>query len=154
MWAPHLIKGITALENVQIRATKLVDGISNLDYIHRLKQLNLPSLAFRRKRGDMIEIYKHFHTYDKTTISPTFHPRERPSRQHDFQIRTPASKDGIRGTQTNSFYYRTPGMWNSLPKHVVNAKNIISFKNALDKFWCDDPLKYDHKYSRNLNEEI
>ena len=61
-WAPHRVKEINALENVQIRATKLVDGLAKLDYAERLKRLNLPTLAFRRQRGDMIETYKHFHT--------------------------------------------------------------------------------------------
>ena len=63
VWSPHLIRNITALENVQIRATKLVDGLANLTYPERLKRLELPSLVFRRRRGDLIEMYKHFHTY-------------------------------------------------------------------------------------------
>ena len=32
VWSPHSKKLINMLENVQIRATKLVDGLSNLDY--------------------------------------------------------------------------------------------------------------------------
>ena len=35
VWSPHLIRNIDALENVQIRATKLVDGISKLPYSER-----------------------------------------------------------------------------------------------------------------------
>ena len=54
VWSPHLQKYVNMLENVQIRATKLVDGLGNLDYEERLKRLNLPSLAFRRFRGDLI----------------------------------------------------------------------------------------------------
>ena len=50
------------LENVQIRATKLVDGLGSLDYPERLWKLQLPTLAYRRARGDMIEVYKHTHT--------------------------------------------------------------------------------------------
>ena len=86
VWAPYLIKYINLLENVQIRATKIVDGISKLDYTERLKKLNMPSLAYRRLRGDMIETYKHFHKYDKNIISSSFQPRNRVSRKHDFQL--------------------------------------------------------------------
>ena len=75
VWAPYLIKYINLLENVQIRPTKIVDGISKLDYTGRLKKLNMPSLAYRRLRGDMIETYKHFHKYDKNIISSSFQPR-------------------------------------------------------------------------------
>jgi len=63
MWSPQLTKYISMLENVQIRATKLVDGYGYLDYSERLKRLNLPTLAYRRLRGDMIEVYKHFSKY-------------------------------------------------------------------------------------------
>ena len=74
VWAPHFRKHINMLENVQIRASKLVDGLGNVGYPERLKRLNLPTLAYRRLRGDMIEIYKHFHTYDKDITSKSFQP--------------------------------------------------------------------------------
>ena len=64
VWSPHLKKHIDAIENVQIRATKLVDGFGKLTYQERLEKLNLQTLAYRRLRGDIIEIHKHFHRYD------------------------------------------------------------------------------------------
>ena len=36
VWSPHLKKHINMIENVQVRATKLVDGIGDLDYPQRL----------------------------------------------------------------------------------------------------------------------
>ena len=44
VWAPHLMKYISMIENVQIRATKLVDGLNDLEYSDRLKILDLPTL--------------------------------------------------------------------------------------------------------------
>ena len=105
VWSPYLQKHINTLENVQIRATKLVDGLGKLEYSERLKRLNLPTLVYRRRRGDMIELFKHFNTYDKSILAPTFQPRDRPSRQHNYQLHFPKSSDGKRGTQTNSFYH-------------------------------------------------
>ena len=147
VWAPHLKKYSNQIENVQIRATKLVDGVSNLDYSERLKRINLPTLAYRRLRGDMIQLYKHFHAYDKCTLSKSFQPRDRLSRIHQFQLHNRRPKDGIRGIQTNSFYFRTPEIWNKLPEIVVNAGNLNNFKNKLDEFWKDNPIKFDHKIS-------
>ena len=46
---------IDKLERVQIRATKLIPGIRNLSYTERLKRLKLPTLKYRRLRGDLIE---------------------------------------------------------------------------------------------------
>ena len=145
VWSPHLVRNIDAIENVQIRATKLVDGLSKLDYPERLKQLNLPSLAFRRRRGDIIEIYKHFNTYDKTTLAASFKPRARLSRKHRFQLHMPPARDGTNGVQSNFFYQRTTKLWNDLPRYVVEAEDVNEFKKRLDETWSDDPTKYDHK---------
>ena len=122
VWAPHLVKNVTTVENVQIRATKLVDGLSTLEYAERLKRLNLPTLVFRRKTGEMIEIFKYFHIYDKSTLSPSFKPRERSSRKHNYQLQIHTPKDDIRGIQSNSFYYRSPKTWNELPNEVETRR--------------------------------
>ena len=58
IWSPHLKKHITSLENVQRRATKLIPGFKDIEYKERLRKLKLPTLAYRRLRGDMIELYK------------------------------------------------------------------------------------------------
>ena len=73
VWSPHLLH-IDAIENVQIRATKLIDGFKRLDYSERLRRLDLPTLVYRRKRGEMIEMYKHFKMYDRIIVSSSFTP--------------------------------------------------------------------------------
>jgi hypothetical protein len=44
----------------QIRASKQIPGLSSLSYMYedRLRKLKLPTLAYKRSRGDMIELYK------------------------------------------------------------------------------------------------
>ena len=49
---------IDKLEKVQKRATKMIQGMENFKYPERLRQLELPTLAYRRNRGDMIVTYK------------------------------------------------------------------------------------------------
>ena len=49
-------KDIQLIENVQRRATKQLPKISKLPYNERLRQLDLPTLRYRRIRGDMIEV--------------------------------------------------------------------------------------------------
>ena len=58
VWNPYKKKHIIALENVQRRATKLILGFKDMTYENRLRRLKLPTLAYRRKRGDMIEAFK------------------------------------------------------------------------------------------------
>ena len=83
VWSPHLARQTKILENVQIRATKLVDGMSDMEYEDRLKLLKLPTLRYRRERGDMIEIYKHLNAYDKEALSATFQQRDRVTRPNN-----------------------------------------------------------------------
>ena len=138
IWSPHLKKDIKIIESVQRRATRLVDGFQNLSYEQRLQELDLPTLAFRRRRGDMIELFKHHHTYDKQSLSSYFRQRSNPSRQHDFQLERNFALDGLRGVQHNSFCFRTTKMWNELPRKVVEADNLNILKNRLDQHWKNE----------------
>jgi hypothetical protein len=54
-------KHIDKIESVQKRATKQIPRLGNISYPERLKKLRLPTLAYRRIRGDMIEAYKILH---------------------------------------------------------------------------------------------
>ena len=92
----------------------------------------------------MIERYKHFHHYDKSITPHTFQIRNRVSRKHNFQLVENRPSDGVRGPQSNSFYYRAVKTWNNLSKEIVNAKDINSFKNNLDEAWKDNAIKYNH----------
>ena len=140
------------IENVQVRATKLVDGFGKMTYQERLERLKLPTLAYRRLRGDMIETYKHFHTYDHNILPPSFCPRNRPSRCHDFQLQPIKPSDGERGVHKNSFYCRVVDQWNSLPRLVVDAPTLNIFKNRLDRHWKDLPLRFNHTFYMEVDE--
>ena len=41
-----------------MRAIKLVESVKHLSYKDRLKQLEIPTLKYRRMRGDLIEVFK------------------------------------------------------------------------------------------------
>ena len=58
---PQYMKQEKMLEAVQRRATRLVPKIRKKEYPERLEKLKLPSLAFRRRRRDMTEVYKYTH---------------------------------------------------------------------------------------------
>ena len=55
---PYLVQDLKALEKVQRRATKLVQGLHQLPYEERLRRLDLASVEERIRRGDLIETYK------------------------------------------------------------------------------------------------
>ena len=80
---------IKALEKVQMRATRLVTALRNKPYQERLKALDLPTLKFRRLRGDMIETYKVlsgiYDTY-KCRTGNTYIISEHATRGHSLKI--------------------------------------------------------------------
>ena len=145
VWSPWRKRHVRLIESVQERATKLVDGMGNLMYDERLKALGLTTLSYRRMRGDMIEVWKHFNVYSPDTIPAVFRPVSRPIRastRHPLQLYSQIPKDGTTGVQKNSFYYRISEMWNSLSTDVVMADTLNKFKNRLDILWKDNPRKY------------
>ena len=58
VWSPFWKADINLIENVQRRATHFIPEINKLDYQERLEKLDLPTLAYRRFHGSIIETYK------------------------------------------------------------------------------------------------
>jgi len=119
-------------------------GLRELSYQERLTYLKLPSLEFRRIRGDLIETYKILHQkYDPETTKTLLKLAP-----NDNQTRTNSLKLMKDRTNQNSFKYyftnRVINIWNSLPFEVVTAKTVNSFKNKIDK-----ALK-DYTYQTNI----
>ena len=101
---------------------------------------NTPTLAYRRARGDMIQMFKlHYGFHDKT-LPDLFTPNPRSSQGHDKKFKTKDSSNNIR---KYNFCVKSIKIWNSLPQYVVDAEDIVSFEIGLDEFWEDQALKYD-----------
>jgi hypothetical protein len=58
VWHPHNKQDIEALENVQRWATKMIPGLVNLNYPERLEAIGIPTITYRRWRGNLIEVFK------------------------------------------------------------------------------------------------
>lgn len=69
IWCPILKQDLVEIEKVQRRATKMVPTISDKSYHDRLKILNLDSLAFRRRRNDMLQVFRIFAKIDNLEIN-------------------------------------------------------------------------------------
>ena len=67
---------IRDIEAVHRRATKQVLRLKDLSYEGRLQKLNLPTLKFRRFRGDKIETFKTMHNIYDPQAAPSL-PRAR-----------------------------------------------------------------------------
>jgi len=144
IWTPQTIKMIAAIENVQRRMTRMIPNIRHLSYEERLHHLKLPSLAYRRLRGDMIEMYKiATGIYDQEVTSNLLKFNTTNTRGHDYKIQKERPRLNLR---KHSFFYRVVNPWNYLSNHVVQAKTVNTFKNRLDAFWINHPLRYNFSH--------
>ena len=112
-------------------------------YEERLQILKLPSLQYRRLRGDLIEVYKILHNvYDPVTTKTllTKIPTTSVTRKSNTLNLTK------RRTNKNAYKYfftnRINTVWNSLPNDIVNAKSLNIFKNKIDSHFGDIKYKY------------
>ena len=135
VWYPHLKRQQLLLENVQRRATKIVKCISHLPYSERLVYLGLPSLNYRRIRGDMIQVYnilmKNKNGMSENNSDNILKLSETHcTRGHNAKL----YKDTVMTTcRKFSFSQRVTNTWNHLSTDTVNAQNVNTFKNLLDK---------------------
>lgn len=143
VWSPYKRYLIYDIEKVQKRATKLAQGCRGMKYKERLQFLNLPTLNYRRVRGDMIEVYKLTHNLYDVTVTPSL-PRNHDtrSRGNSFKLKVSRCRYDLR---KYSFCNRVTSVWNSLPDYVVCSVSLNSFKNNLDRFWSGEDFVFDYK---------
>ena len=136
VWDPSLKTQINLLEAVQRKFTKHILEVKNLPYEERLKKLELPSLEYRRFRGDMIQVYKVAHEhYDRASVDSLFHfSQSSILRGHQFKI----TKFSFNKKQYQHFFTnRVVNHWNGLSSEIVNSDTINTFKNRLDEKFSD-----------------
>jgi len=146
VWNPHYQTLIEKLEQVQKRATKLVVTIKKLHCEERLRRLKLPTLKYRRIRGDVIELYKIFMLkYDSDITLKTI--GKCTQRQYDTRNRRFALQQSHIQYDMRKFIFpnRIIPLWNSLPDYVVSSPTLNTFKTRLDRFWENQEVRYNWK---------
>jgi hypothetical protein len=129
VWSPRLEKDKHLVESVQRRATKIIPGMKDQTYEERLKHMKLPSLSYRRLRGDLIEVYKYTHGIYKVSNSLLEYEARTNTRGHAYKLKKLRCNSTLR---QHFFSFRVTNSWNSLPTAVVEAPSLNSFKNRLD----------------------
>lgn len=133
IWGPFYQVDIEMIESVQRRATKLVPDLSHLPYEKRLEHLRIPSLSYRRMRGDMIWVYKIRNGLVRIDCDKLFKPATVTyTRGHALKLQKKFAKKSQR---TRTFSVRVINNWNNLPSHIAEASTLNKFKNLLDDHW-------------------
>ena len=138
IWGPFSKADRKAVERVQRRATKLVPDLRHRPYTERLRLLDLPSLYYRRRRGDMIKTYQVLHGEMDVRQEDFFTPAlDRRTRGHPWKLNKGQAQSR---TRRLCFSTRVISDWNSLPPEVVLAPSLGAFKSRLDAHW--DGIRY------------
>ena len=141
VWCPMLKRDEVMLEKVQQRATRLLPELKQKAYPDRLRELQLPTLAYRRQRADMIQIFKILRGFDRLIPSKFFLlATGSTTRGHNFKIVKQRFNTRLR---QYAFSVRSVNNWNALPNEVVNAATINQFKSSLEKYWKNNTNKFD-----------
>ena len=135
IWGPHYQADVVKIERVQRRATQLISGLKDMCYEERLKALKLPSLQYRRRRGNMIIMYKIINGIVRIDSKQLLAQRTNTqTRGHDCKI---SKAHATRLCRKNNFSQKSTNDWNSLPMEVISAPSLNAFKNQLDKHWSN-----------------
>ena len=135
IWGPCYKGDLKLIEGVQRRATKLVSNLRDKPYIDRIKEMKLPSMEYRRKRGDMIQCFKIMKGLVRIEKEELFCMQPHyVTRGHDQNFLRQQAK---RSARAISFSLRTIRNWNNLPQDVIDAPSVNVFKNRIDSAWKD-----------------
>ena len=140
IWFPHLKRQSSTIEKVQRRATRLLFEPRSLNYEERMRHLCLPSLKYRRLRGDMIQVFKLINGLDDLDWKDFFtKSRTDITRLSQYNLFITYSRTN---TRKFAFGNRAAPMWNKLSETTRSVDTLNKFKNMLDK----DPFFQQYTY--------
>ncbi|KAI8493731.1 hypothetical protein Bbelb_286520 [Branchiostoma belcheri] len=133
VWSPWLQKDIDRLEAVQRRASRLIPSLRGLPYEQRLRKMKLTTLAVRRFRGDMLEVFKILKGKEGIRMEDLFTLASNPyaTRGHHLKLEMPLAKLNIR---KKFFSVRVIQEWNKLPLETVKQTSVNRFKSSIDEY--------------------
>ena len=110
------------IENCQRQFTRMISGMSVLNYRQRLEHLGMTTLLERGMRGDLIETFKIINgliNYGQNMfhLNLVYHTRNLRVASH---FPTRAAQDFLSN--------RVIKYWNNLPSHVKHAPSVNAFK--------------------------
>jgi hypothetical protein len=132
VWNNMTKENIKKIEGIQKRATKMVIELRALSYEDRLKELGLTTLEMRRKRGDLIQIYKIKKGIEDVDINiGGGNQGSYQGRRHREQI----TREVMGNVPMRNYFLpnRNATTWNLLPSDIVESDSVSVFKSRIDK---------------------
>ena len=96
--------------------------------------MKLPSMCYRRLKGDLIEVFKYNHNIYNLSDSLFELKTRTNTRGHSYKLKKQRCNTTLR---QQFFTQRIVDRWNSLPVEVAEASSLNAFKNRVDLFMRD-----------------
>jgi len=120
------------IENIQKRATKLVQDLKYTTYEDRLLDLDLPSLEFRRYREDIITSFKICKFNPALKNNVFLFARREGLRGHEFSF----AKERCSARPFKNFLpNRIFSTWNDFPQTFPQIPNLNGLKTFIDDYF-------------------
>ena len=118
------------LEQIQMRAVRMVSGLTHNTYLERLQELRMETLEERRHRTDMAQVFKIVTRKDNVSSETWFTMATDEQRRtrgaiHPLSLRGQRVRLDIR---KNFFSQRVIDSWNAVPAVIKDTATINSFK--------------------------
>ena len=145
VWSPHKRCEINQIESVQRYFTSKLDGMKDLNYHQRIKQLSIYSSERRRERYDILYSFKILNR-TVPNIGLQFKVSGRRGRE---LVPPPVAKNSSAHAKTlrnHTYRARVSRLFNSLPQHLRDipvGTSLVTIKSLLDRYLAtirDEPL--------------
>jgi len=131
LWSPQHRKDMELLEWVQRRVTKIIRGLEHLSHEDRLRELGQFSLEKRRLWAYLIAAFQYLKSaYRKYGENISSRACCHGARSNCFKLREGRCRLDIR---KKIFVIRVGKRWNRLPREVVEAPSLETFKVRLER---------------------
>ena len=135
-WNPSKVEDVQTLEKVQRRALRMVTDQGSIKYEEKLQRLGMTTLQERRKRGDLLEVYKilnnmsGLNSADFFEFVPDRHSVETRSYVENLLVPEKCRLN----VRKHFFSCRVVNDWNAMQSSIRNATSVNAFKNEYDMY--------------------
>ena len=140
LWSPTDQASIGVLEGVQRNFTRMIEGMNDMDYLERLRHLNMYSQERRRERYQIIFIWKLSQGLVQG-YNLEFSYSDRRGRMvipHPIMRQAPAK---VRKAREATLGVKGARIFNLLPAWIrtISGVSVDKFKSELDRFLAGVP---------------
>ena len=114
----------------------MIKELKDLEYSEHLYRLKLDSLHFRRRRSDIIQLFKIVKGIDNIDFD-MFFKFNKDSRTRGHLLKLVKNNTNL-NVRLHTFSNRVINDWNNLSENAVQCRTVNAFKSTLKREWSNN----------------